>query len=92
MFGSDHSLNVFIKMEPTESLMYPDLMLSVSTHVKNNHLELFIKEGTPNSESSLKKGDEVKFKAKFVGLGNEIKMHHLHLIEIVPTGERQEIQ
>jgi hypothetical protein len=41
LLGSDHVNNVFIKMEPTESVMYPDLMLSVSTHVLNNHREFF---------------------------------------------------
>lgn len=29
--GSDHAALLFVKMEPTESHMYPDLLLSVST-------------------------------------------------------------
>lgn len=31
------------------------------------------------------------FKARFVSLGNEFKMHHLHLIEIKPTGEKDNL-
>lgn len=39
----------------------------------------------------LKKGDEVKFKARLLTLGNEVKMHHLHLIEIEATGGHTDI-
>ena len=32
-FASDHALNVLVKMEPTESSMYPDLVLSISSEL-----------------------------------------------------------
>ena len=30
-FSSDHALNILVKMMPSESVMYPDLVLSVSS-------------------------------------------------------------
>jgi hypothetical protein len=48
---SDHALNVLIKMSPTESSMYPDLVLSVSSDLlKKKKMEVF---------DPVKKGDEV---------------------------------
>ena len=39
----------------------------------------------------LQKGDELQFTATLVGLGNEFKMHHLHVKELMTTGNRKEI-
>jgi hypothetical protein len=33
--GSSHAMNVLIKMDPSESPLYPDLVLSVSTKLMN---------------------------------------------------------
>ena len=46
--GSNHQLNVLIKMSPTESTMYPDLVLSLSTKFVEENRELV---------KSLQKGD-----------------------------------
>ena len=35
LWGSDHALNVLIKMSPSESPLYPDLVLSLSNQVLN---------------------------------------------------------
>ena len=80
--SSEHALNVLVKMWPTESSVYPDLVLSVSTQLLNQKQAMF---------NSLTKGDEIQFKAKFVNLGNEFKMHHLHAVEIIATGNRKEL-
>ena len=29
--GTDHAMNLLVKMEPTESVLYPDLVLSISS-------------------------------------------------------------
>lgn len=76
-FGSEHALNVLVKMQPSESPLYPDLVLSL------NHQTLANKR---NLLKSLKKGDELWFKAHFVTLGNEFKLHHLHAIDFDVTG------
>jgi len=49
-FASDHALNVLIKMDPTESSMYADLVLSVSSEYLKKNSELI---------NSLSKGDGV---------------------------------
>jgi hypothetical protein len=74
---SDHALNILIKMMPSESVLYPDLVLSVSSRQLNEKKSLI---------QSLQKGDELMFKAIVVSLGNEFKMHHLHLIDFEKTG------
>lgn len=39
----------------------------------------------------LKKGDEIKFKAQIVTLGNEFKLHHLHGEDFEITGDFKEL-
>lgn len=70
-------MNVLVKMQPSESAMYPDLVLSISSGLLKRSRPLF---------DSLQKGDEVRFRAKMMNLGNEFKMHHLHALEIEKTG------
>lgn len=64
-------------MQPTESILYPDLVLSIPTNLQKESKEVI---------NGLKKGEEIRFRAKIVSLGNEFKMHHLHAIEITKTG------
>jgi hypothetical protein len=82
LFGSDHALNVLVKMMPSESILYPDLVLSIPTSMLKDKRNLI---------RNLKKGDEIRFSAKFVSLGNEFKMHHLHAITIQGTGNFKEL-
>ena len=79
---SDHAMNILIKMKPSESVLYPDLVLSVSSGLLRRKAEVF---------RSLQKGDEIAFDARVVSLGNEFKMHHLHLIDLEKTGDRTEL-
>lgn len=76
-FQSDHAMNVLVKMQPSESAMYPDLVLSISSNLLKQKKTVF---------DSLQKGDEIRFRAKLMNLGNEFKMHHLHAIDIEKTG------
>ncbi len=70
-----------IKMQPSESMIYPDLVLSVPpklTSSLNNLIESF------------NKGDEIQFTGKFIALGNEFKMHHMEIVEVedIPSLEK----
>lgn len=82
LFNSDHALNILIKMSPSESALYPDLVLSLSSEVLNKKRNLL---------KSLVKGDELEFKAQIVALGNEFKLHHLHAKDFEKTGNFKEI-
>jgi len=52
--GSGHALSFLIKMDPSESPLYPDLVMSISSKLLNEKKDLI---------KRLKKGDEIKFKA-----------------------------
>ena len=67
---------------PSESAMYPDLVLSISSELLNDKRK---------DISSLVKGDEIKFRAKVMTLGNEFKMHHLHAVDLDKTGGFKEL-
>jgi hypothetical protein len=64
-------------MMPSESILYPDIVLSVSSRLLNQKGEII---------KSLNKGDEIAFDARIMSMGNEFKMHHLHLLEFDKTG------
>jgi len=55
-FNDDHALNIMVKMSPSESALFPDLVLSVSSRTLNAKREMI---------TGLKKGDEIKFRANF---------------------------
>ena len=62
-----------IKMQPSESIIYPDLVLTVPAAMTVTYKQLL---------KSLSKGDEIRFTGKFIALGNEFKMHHMELYEV----------
>lgn len=64
-------------MKPSESVLYPDIVLSISSRTLAEKRALI---------KSLEKGDEIEFTAKIVSLGNEFKMHHLHTLDFDKTG------
>lgn len=78
-------MSVLIKMNPSESENFADIVLSISkkTYEKNKD----VIEG-------LKKGDHVNFKASVVSMGNEFKLHHLSLVDedeaIEDTGQTED--
>ena len=73
---------MLIKMQPTESDKFADIVLSVSTAVYEKNKAFY---------DSLVKGDELDFKARVISMGNEFKMHHLHGIETSKTGKHVEL-
>jgi hypothetical protein len=73
---NDHELLILVKMEPSESNIFADLVLSVSTGVYKKEKVMF---------DSLKKGEGIHFEAVIVGLGSEYKMHHLHAQSVSKT-------
>lgn len=79
---SDHALNLLVKMDPSESAIYPDLVLSVSSKTLNEKREII---------KNLKRGDEIDFIARIVSMGNEFKMHHLHGLGFEITGRHKEL-
>ncbi len=81
-WGSDHAMNILVKMMPSESALYPDLVLSVPTELMNQRRSTI---------TGLKKGDELKFRAKIMTLGNEFKMHHFHALDVEKTGGWKEL-
>ena len=36
LFGSEHAMNIMVKMSPSESVQYPDLVLSVASNILAN--------------------------------------------------------
>lgn len=83
LFGSDHHLSILIKMAPSESEIYADLVVSISTQQYEKRRALY---------DALNKGDEVAFNAVLVSMGNEFKMHHLHgKGDMQKTGARMEL-
>lgn len=69
-------------MEPSESSIFADLVLSVSTNVY---------EENKNFYDGLKKGDGIDFDATLVGLGNEFKMHHVHVKKVKKNDSFKEL-
>jgi hypothetical protein len=76
--GNEHALNLMVRMSPSESALYPDLVLSIHSRYLAENKAMF---------DSLKKGDGIRFKAKGISLGNEFKMHHYHGLEVEKSGE-----
>ena len=67
-----------VKMDPSESPFYPDLVVSITSGQRKLYRQII---------KALSRGDKIAFKAKMVTMGNEFKMHHLHLLELEKTGE-----
>jgi len=83
LFGSDHHLSILVKMSPSESEIFADLVLSLSTIQYERQKSMF---------DSLQKGDEISFDAIIVNMGGEFKMHHLHAKgDIEKTGANTDI-
>lgn len=62
-----------VKMNPSESEHYPDLLLSVSTEVDKKYKDVI---------SLLQRGNGMNFEAEMVKFGTEFSIHHLHLVSI----------
>jgi len=82
LFENEHFMSLLVKMSPSESEQFPDLVLSVSSSLYNENKGML---------KSLKKGDGLDFKGALVGQGTEFKMHHLHGKSLAKNGQFKEI-
>lgn len=74
---NNHAWNVLVKMEPSETELQPDIVLSLTGTVYQNYKDTI---------DSLVPGDQIYFDAKFINLGDEFNVNHLHAISIRKTG------
>ena len=63
-------MSILVKMDPSESDNFADIVLSISSLAYSNNEDTI---------SKLTKGDHLKFRAKIRTMGNEFKLHHLRL-------------
>jgi len=70
--GSEYFMSILIKMDPSESENFADVVLSISQEAYKNNKDVL---------DSLEKGDHLVFRAKMKTMGNEFKLHHLKLLE-----------
>lgn len=68
-----HAVVILLKMQPSESDMFPDIVLAVDSEKANEMNEVI---------ASLNRGTEIGFNATIVTLGNELKTRHFHLINL----------
>ena len=86
MFGNEHFMSLLVKMDPSESENFADIVLSISQESYKNNKETLDK---------LNKGDHLTFKAIIKKMGNEFKLHHLHLLDeaeaVIDTGHTKDL-
>jgi hypothetical protein len=68
-FKGDHAVVLLVKMQPSESEIHADLILSMDEHdfLKNR-----------KDIADLDRGSKFVFNATFQNVGNEQQLHHLH--------------
>ena len=69
LFAGEHAAILLVKMKPTESSIYADLILSMNKY-----------DFIANKEeiNKLEVGSLFAFNATFVSMGNQHSIHHLH--------------
>ena len=72
IIGSEYFMSILIKMDPSESESFADVVLSISQEAYKHNKDVL---------DALEKGDHLVFKAKMKTMGNEFKLHHLKLLE-----------
>jgi hypothetical protein len=68
-----HAIGLLIKMQPSESDLYPDIILALDTEKANEFGDLI---GTFN------RGTEIIFNATIMTVGSEMKTRHFHIVEM----------
>ena len=68
-FRGDHAVVILVKMQPSESDIHADLILSMDDDDFR---------ASTSALASLDRGNRFKFNATFVSVGNEQQLHHLH--------------
>ena len=65
-------MSILVKMDPSESETFSDILLTIDQGTYKNNKEVLDK---------LEKGDHLYFNARIEGLGTEYKLHHLKLLD-----------
>jgi len=68
-----HALVIPLKMTPTESEYFPDVILALDSEIANKMNDLIL---------TLNKGTEISFNATIVSLGHDRKTRHFHVVDI----------
>ena len=71
-------MNILVKMDPSESTIFPDLVLTVPSALYQQQ---------PDFYDKLRKGVGFDFEAVLLNMGNEFKMHHLQALEVKQNGK-----
>lgn len=72
-YFSSHSVLMFVKMVPSESEFFPDLMIAIDSHVAKDINDELI---------ALDRGSEIIFNATIVTFGDDGKTRHFHLMDL----------
>lgn len=79
-------MSILIKMDPSESENFADIILSMDQLAYKINKDVLDK---------LEKGDHLYFKAKMVAMGTEFKLHHMKLIDepgaLVDSGHTKDL-
>lgn len=68
-FRDDHAVIILVKMQPSESDIHADLLLSMDDHDLADYRD---------DLAALDRGSHFAFNATFVSVGSENNLHHLH--------------
>jgi hypothetical protein len=74
--------NILVKMDPSESTVFADLVLTVPPQFYKDNRALI---------DNLKKGEGLKFTGTVQGLGSEFKMHHLRAVNLEKSGQFKQL-
>lgn len=70
---SGKELNILVKMDPSESTIFADLVLTVPAPIYSQSKSMF---------DSLRKGTGISFEGTMLNMGNEFKMHHVRALNV----------
>lgn len=68
-----HAVVILLKMVPTESELFPDLLLAIDSERADEITDLI---------ASFDRGNEVIFNATIINVGDQHKTTHLHLLNL----------
>jgi hypothetical protein len=87
MLGNSGDMSVLVKMDPSESEAFSDIILTIPPKAHELNMKAL---------DNLEKGDHLKFKAKIRSMGNEFKLHHLRLVDepgaLEDTGKSEDFE
>jgi hypothetical protein len=68
-----HAVVILIKMEPSESEYYPDILLAIDSEKAEELKETLV---------SLNRGSEIGYNATIVTIGDDLKTRHFHVVNL----------